>query len=539
MPRFNSPRALSGLLVEAQPAQQQILSSMLAKEFGTKVQVVSDLDSAARELSLRAYDFIILDHQIEGRLSGSDFLEEASRHGWIRPFCTLIILTASRNPEQVIACAEFAPDDYLIKPVTPRILVDRLDAALRRKTPLRLAYEEFERGGVDQSIELFEAALSASPHRSTQRFIRHALARAYLSLKQFDAAESQLAMLNADPGTRLLRIEILHDRGADTRAIEQLRSLLLDQPRFLRAHDLLAQYLSLAGRAQEAMDAREAALSINPHRKQRVVAQAMEALHVGDTEIAEARLAAVAGNGMSLSNSGSHEDLQAAVAYAQLLLERQRFHVAKEQIQSIESHPDILAYPLAKALSAQLSSMLGDTSEALQQLALIQEFASQHPLPALVAGLSGLAAACAGSLALAEEWTDLALLRHSGEPRDFEFLKRSFVSAGQGDLFSDRVKFIAIRRAKELSQADQFKSAGQFAVAADYLHKLALRSDASVSSALRALQALHEAQEQGQGGQSDGLLAERLLRHAIALDPKHPELPLLRQLARNLGAVLD
>ena len=57
------------------------------------------------------------------------------------PLTTIwIMITGEQKYEQVFSAAELAPDDYLIKPITPALLMERIQQAYAEATRLRYRF---------------------------------------------------------------------------------------------------------------------------------------------------------------------------------------------------------------------------------------------------------------------------------------------------------------------------------------------------------------------------------------------------------------
>ena len=113
------------LIVDDDPAILEILRAYLKAE-GHTVLEASD-GYAAREQLLRA-DVAILDWMLPG-VSGVDLARETRASGLTLP---ILMLTARGEEEDKLRGLDVGVDDYVVKPFSPREVVARVRALLRR-----------------------------------------------------------------------------------------------------------------------------------------------------------------------------------------------------------------------------------------------------------------------------------------------------------------------------------------------------------------------------------------------------------------------
>jgi len=115
------------LAVEDDPAIVDALSYALRRE-GMEVEVSGTLKDACERLEGK--DLVVLDL---GLPDGSGFVVfDAVRRA--RPLPRVIVLTSRDEEVDCVACLEAGADDYVVKPFSPRALVARVRAVLRRSS---------------------------------------------------------------------------------------------------------------------------------------------------------------------------------------------------------------------------------------------------------------------------------------------------------------------------------------------------------------------------------------------------------------------
>ena len=118
------------LLVEDEPGLQLTLSDRLRSE-GYEVEISGDGDSAYERATEETFDLIILDVMLPGK-NGFDVCRDLRRDGMTQP---ILMLTARDQVADKVVGLKLGADDYLPKPFSPRELLARLRAVLRRRTP--------------------------------------------------------------------------------------------------------------------------------------------------------------------------------------------------------------------------------------------------------------------------------------------------------------------------------------------------------------------------------------------------------------------
>jgi two-component system alkaline phosphatase synthesis response regulator PhoP len=102
---------------------------------GFRIQLVSDGEDAVKQLFASRPDAVVLDLMLPGR-SGLEVLREVREEPSTRDLPVLVLTARSAEMDKLLGF-EHGADDYLTKPFSPRELVARLKALLRRSQPER------------------------------------------------------------------------------------------------------------------------------------------------------------------------------------------------------------------------------------------------------------------------------------------------------------------------------------------------------------------------------------------------------------------
>jgi two-component system, OmpR family, response regulator RegX3 len=205
------------LVVEDEESFSDALSYMLRKE-GFEVSVAATGTSALTEFDRTGADIVLLDLMLP-EMSGT----EVCRQLRSRSHVPIIMVTARDSEIDKVVGLEIGADDYVTKPYSPRELVARIRAVLRRNA--------------GEVAELAAPSLSAGPVRMDVE--RHVVtvsgAAVPLPLKEFELLE----MLLRNAGRVLTRGQLIDrvwgaDYVGDTKTLDvhvkRLRSKIEPEP---------------------------------------------------------------------------------------------------------------------------------------------------------------------------------------------------------------------------------------------------------------------------------------------------------------------
>lgn len=117
------------MLVEDDPVLGQLQKDYLEQQ-GIDVRWLKDGQNTLAELRQFNPALLILDLMLPG-MSGLDICREIRQH-----YQGLILfLTASEDDIDHVTCLELGADDFVNKPINPRVLLARVRMLLRRKSP--------------------------------------------------------------------------------------------------------------------------------------------------------------------------------------------------------------------------------------------------------------------------------------------------------------------------------------------------------------------------------------------------------------------
>ena len=162
------------LVVEDEPTIALGLEDDLKLE-GYDVEVVGDGATAAASAIAGGYDLVLLDVMLP-RKDGFTVCRELRQAGVRTP---IELLTARGQELDKVLGLELGADDYVTKPFSPRELVARIKAVLRRADPISARMPVYQAGDLTVDFGRFEATRNGRPIDLTALEFR--LLRAFVS----------------------------------------------------------------------------------------------------------------------------------------------------------------------------------------------------------------------------------------------------------------------------------------------------------------------------------------------------------------------
>jgi len=146
--------ATSILIVEDEPAIREMVAMALERADFSVVQAGS-AGEAERRLADGLPDLIVLDWMMPG-VSGIELARRLRRDDYTKQV-PIIMLTARGEEDDRVRGLDAGADDYLTKPFSPRELIARIRAVMRRTAP----------AGEDGVLEVGSLRLDMKSHRVT------------------------------------------------------------------------------------------------------------------------------------------------------------------------------------------------------------------------------------------------------------------------------------------------------------------------------------------------------------------------------------
>jgi two-component system phosphate regulon response regulator PhoB len=160
------------LVVEAEPAVQQLIGLNLGRA-GHRVTCVPDAEAALALVDQELPGMVLLEWDLPGQ-NGIALIRRLRAHPTARDLP--IIMVSARGAEQdKILALESGADDYITKPFSPREMIARVHALLRRRAPHAAA----------DTVQMAGLRLDPGTHRVTAGTRQLALGRIEFRLLNF------------------------------------------------------------------------------------------------------------------------------------------------------------------------------------------------------------------------------------------------------------------------------------------------------------------------------------------------------------------
>ena len=146
---MNAKRIL--IVEDEQPIREMVVFALA--NAGYDVREAADARQAQVRIAERLPDLMLLDWMLPG-ISGIDYARRLKKEDLTRDL-PIIMLTARAEEEDTVQGLESGADDYMTKPFSPRELVARIRAVLRRGGP----------AGEDEMLRANGLSLDLASHR--------------------------------------------------------------------------------------------------------------------------------------------------------------------------------------------------------------------------------------------------------------------------------------------------------------------------------------------------------------------------------------
>jgi tetratricopeptide (TPR) repeat protein len=526
-------RGKYGLLIDDIPEMRTTVRIQLADSGLEKCDAARNIKEAIERLSANRYDLIVCDYNLGQGADGQQLLELVRRRKLLPLSTAFLMITGETGYEQVSTAAEYAPDDYLIKPFTSQALGARLERILDKKSALKPLYQQLgDKGDRRKALEACDALLAGKT-----RYALDVLRQKGELLMELKLADEALALYQgvldqrSTPWAEVGKARALAADGNDEQARDHLQRALGAYPNYLAAYDSLAQLLEKTDKSA-AQAVVEQALKVAPstQRQRRLGGLALE--NKDFTRAEEAFRRAVekdrtgffkshddyAGLAKSCSEQGKVDDALAAV---------------KEMGQSFRNSPDLVARQAA--VESQVHTKAGNTAAAkaaLDRAVGAQGDQALDPVTALE-----VASACfaSGDVAKAKAIIQDVAENHHENDAVLGRAQAVFQAAGMADEGTVFLETTRKRMIKLNNDAVALAKAGDLEHAIAMLTEAADRLTNNCQVAVNAaLAILMDVQRNGAAPSKFGR-AQRYILQARRANPEHKQLNDIAMFYRKLA----
>lgn len=241
------------------------VNGMLGKMGVSLVDLASNGEEVLNLCQRNRYDVILCDYDLGQGRNGQQVLEELRFRAVISRKSVFIIVSADAAKDVVMAAYDCEPDDYLMKPITAKMLQQRMARLLLQRHVLGPAYQAVDSGQhgkaigmlVDLSITEGRYAVAAQKLLGEMFILEGELNKAEklytkaLQLRQLDWARLGLA-------------KVKQLKGELDLAGDWLEKIVQDNPLFLPAYDCLADNWRQMGESRHQQVTLQRSVDISP-----------------------------------------------------------------------------------------------------------------------------------------------------------------------------------------------------------------------------------------------------------------------------------
>ena len=233
------------------------------------------------------YDLILCDYNLGPGKNGQQLLEELRAYGHIRPGDIFMLISADTSRNVVMCSYDCEPDAFLTKPITGKVLEQRVNRIAAQRKHLRGIYNNIEAEDYTTAIFLLEQEVEQQSRYAVD--CQKMLGELYIQQQQYDQAEElyQTVLAVRELDWALVGLaNVVMERGNTGQAMMALEQILDNNPGYLKAYDSLSKACVLTDDNDKLQYVLERAAEVSPMSTGRQKQLAQTALDNGNVELA-------------------------------------------------------------------------------------------------------------------------------------------------------------------------------------------------------------------------------------------------------------
>lgn len=241
------------------------MKAMLSKLGMMQVEMASTGAAVIDYCERNTFDLILCDYDLGSGKSGQQVLEELHHRTLLPKRTIFIIVSADSAKDVVMAAYDCEPDDYLMKPITGKMLQQRISRLLLRReafTPVHKALDAHDSGRA--------ASLLIDMSIAENRYAVHAqklLGEMFIEEGELGKAEklyTRALQTRQLDWARLGLAKVKQLKGELETAGGWLQKIVQDNPLYLPAYDVLASNWEKQGKNQQVQATVQQSVDISP-----------------------------------------------------------------------------------------------------------------------------------------------------------------------------------------------------------------------------------------------------------------------------------
>lgn len=278
---------LKVLIVDDFNSFRMSLSKIMYEMGFRNVESVGSGEEAISLCRKNHFDIILADYNLGKGKNGQQLLEELRSRKLRLENDLFILLSAETSRNVVMSAFDCQPDGYLTKPITTKVIQQRLKRLLGKRMDMMEVNSAIEKGELEFAIYSLENKLKEKTRYGAD--CQKKLADLYIQTNQLDKAETlyrtvlEIRALDwAQVGLANVKIK----KGDPEKAVNWLSQIISDNPSCMQAYDVMTDALSSLNKNEELQENLEKAVSVSPMSLGRQTILANVALANGDTDVA-------------------------------------------------------------------------------------------------------------------------------------------------------------------------------------------------------------------------------------------------------------
>jgi len=256
---------LSVLVADDFSSFRNTVNGMLTSLGVSKIEMAASAQESVNWCQNHAFDVILCDYNLGAGRTGQHVLEELRYKNLIDRHTLFIIVSAESSRNIVMCSYDCEPDDYLMKPITAKMLQQRVERLLRQRDVLSPAYKAMDKQDYGAAMDvLIDLSLAEDRYSTTAQKL---LGTLFLSQNELDKAErlytKALEVRQLD-WARLGLAKVKQARGDLDVAGAWLETIVDENPLFLPAYDVLAKNWERKGEKHNVQFTVQRSVDISP-----------------------------------------------------------------------------------------------------------------------------------------------------------------------------------------------------------------------------------------------------------------------------------
>ena len=305
------------LLVDPQRPFQILMKGILTNFGVVHIDFCDSGEAAVKQCRAKEYDLLLVEHNL-GSKNGRQLLEELRTLRLISPDCLFIIVSAESERAIVLGTMEMAPDDYIIKPFSQRLLDVRLTKAWARRHFMRDIYQSVDKKDYHQAILHAKQLIKEKNHHTP--FILQMMTELMCIEKQYDEVITNLTEVlkhREIPWATISLARAYLGLNELEQAEELLLNLLENNSSHVEALDLLAQVQLEGQQIEQAKETLRKSINISPYSMKRHQAMVNIASEDNDLVLIKESYAQL----LDLSRSSVHAGTENLLNYTRSIID--------------------------------------------------------------------------------------------------------------------------------------------------------------------------------------------------------------------------